>query len=268
MKYIVPFSYGLLTRTKTIFYKISFFAVIVLPIFIVSMFSEYDIVYILPRFILGFVSMYSIYEIGYIFNDTYTIRFEENPTYRLNPKERLIVDRWANLLISVRLLTVIISCILLYYLGVNNLIYFILMLGLLDVSYALHNFYRSKKNIFTIFLILVFKYSSIPILFMTIEEYISYFMWLVLSVPILRTIEFAAKPSYGIKLFVNFNHDEFRVYYYAFITFVLFMLRKFDYDYFTNVLILFSYFLLFRVICLLAIKSKVIKAARRHNTKI
>lgn len=268
MKFLIPFYYGFSTRTKTLFYKISFIAIIVFPILIVCMFSNHKLLYILPRFILAFISMYCVYEIGYIFNDTYTVRFETNPTYRLHQKERLKVERWANLLIAIRIFIVIISCMGLFYLGVENFNYFTLMLGLLNVAYALHNFYRSKMNILTILLVLIFKYCAIPILFMPLNVYIYYFIGLMFSVPILRTIEFAAKPEYGIKLFSNFKYDRFRVYYYAFFSVLLFLIRGYEYKIINNIFILYLYLLLFRTVCLLSIKTKIIKDARKYNTKV
>jgi hypothetical protein len=268
MKYLIPFVYGLSTRTKTIFYKISFLAIIVFPILFVVIFYNNDLMYVLPRFTLAFISMYCVYEIGYIFNDTYTVKYEDNPTHRLNEKERLIVERLANILISIRTFIVIICCIILNYIEVQNLTLFIIMLGLLDVSYALHNFFRSATNILTIFLVLVFKYCSIPILFMPLNNYVLYFVILMFAVPVIRTIEFAAKPNYKIKLFEKYKYDTFRIYYYGVFTILAQFLKTFGNARFLCMFILFAYLFTFRFVCFLAIKSEKIKEARKYNTRI
>jgi hypothetical protein len=246
----------------------SFIAITVLPILLVLVFYNKDLTYVLPRFLLAFIAMYCVYEIGYIFNDTYTIKFEDNPTYRLEEQERMIVERWANILISVRVLIVIICSAILKFMGVENLLVFIVMLGLLDVSYALHNFFRSVSNVYTIFFLLVFKYCSIPVLFMPLDDYTLYFAMLVFAVPVIRTIEFAAKPSYGIKIFKRYNNDTFRVYYYGIFVVLSAILWIVVDIRFLHMFVLFTYLLAFRVVCYLAIKSEKIKAVRKHNTRI
>jgi hypothetical protein len=255
MKYLIPYVYGFTTRANTIFYKISFLLVVVLPILLSIILLNTDITYITLRFLLAFTAMYIVYEIGYIFNDTYTVRFEKNPTHRLNKEERYKVERLANLLISVRIFLVIICILLLNYLEIKNLSLFVVMLGLLGVSYAFHNYYRNKLNIITIFFVLVFKYISVPVLFVPISKYIYLSIILILMVPIIRTIEFASKEKYKIKLFNNFNLDIFRIWYYLFLTIVFIILSIIN-SQFIIALLLASYFLIFRIMSYTVLKSK------------
>jgi hypothetical protein len=247
MKYIFPFAYAFSTRNKTIFYKVSFFLVIVLPILIISLAgnNDNDIMLNMLKFIAGFTALYCIYEIGYIFNDTYTVRFETNPTIRLSKKENDFVERSANFLISIRVFYVFILLLLLNYLGVSNLALFAVMLGLLDVSYAIHNYFRNRVNIISIFFVVVFKYISVPILFMPLDTFYYYAFILILLVPVLRTIEFAAKDKYKIKLFYTFNFDRFRIWYYLVLTIFFTVLSIIDYKFLIGLFLSF-YFLVFR----------------------
>lgn len=268
MKYLVPFMYGFSTRAKTVHYKISLLAVVVVPILVVVVFCNDDLAYVLPRFALAFVAIYCIYEIGYLFNDTYTVRFESNPTHRLDARERLLVERWANLLISVRHFTAMVCCLLLHSAGVENLLHFVVMLGLLDISFALHNSIRSVANVWTMFLVLTLKYCSIPVLFMPLNDYMVYSAMLIFAMPAIRTIEWASKPIYGLRIFANYDHDKFRVFYYAVLTVVSTWIWYFVDRRFFCMLALAVYLLVFRLACYFSIKTEAIQAVRRFNARV
>ncbi|RAV13809.1 hypothetical protein [Paenibacillus contaminans] len=255
MKYFLPFVYGFSTRAKTIVYKLSFFIVVFLPIFFISVYGNGDFFYTFPRLIIAFIALYSVYEIGYIFNDTLTVRFEKKPTYRLNQTERNKVERLSNLLISTRIIVVIVCAILLDYLGTEHLILFIAMLGLLDICYAAHNYFRNRINILTIFLVLLFKYTTVSVLFLKTEDYLIYLTTLILIVPVARTIEFAAKKEYNIKFLENFNYDSFRVWYYLILSVVFVVLTILD-NRFIPALMLSVFFLVFRSSSIIILKTK------------
>ena len=255
MKYLIPFVYGFSTRAKKIFYKFSFFAVIFFPALIVTLFANPDFAYVIPRFLIGFTAMYCVYEIGYIFNDTYTVRFEENPTHRLSEEKRIKVERLANMLVAVRIAVVIGCVIWLDYLGVENLLIFIIMLGILNIAYAFHNYFRNKANIATIFSILIFKYIAVPVLLIELKDYWYYAAILLLMIPVTRTIEFAGKKEYGIKIFKNFNHDTFRIFYYLIMS-VVFGILSFANSMHICGFAISLYFLLFRLASYFALKSK------------
>lgn len=253
MKYLIPYTYGFATRVKTPFYKLSFLLVIVLPILFISMINDYSIGYVLPRFIIAFTAMYCVYENGYINNDTFTVQFEDKPTLRLNKKERNLVNRLSNILISVRLIYALICILILYLLDTKNLIIFIVMLVLLDFTYSLHNTYRNNFNIVTMFFLNVFKYGAIPVLFHSYKEFFLYLLVMTLVVPIVRAFEKIDKISNPEISRIDF--DVFRIYYYLILT-IIFIIMTIVYDKFLYGFILSAYFLGFRILSLVILRSK------------
>lgn len=269
MRFFLPYSYAMITRNKTIFYKISFILVIVFPIFFASFWGATISLKDIIVFLLAFTCLYSIYEIGYIFNDTFTVEIEKTPTIRLNQKDIQFVNRSMNLLIAVRVLYIMIILVALNYMKIQNLNYFIIFLGLLNFAYAIHNQYRNRVNIFSIFFVVMFKYISVPVLFMPLNDYVVVAISLILVIPVIRTIEFAAKEKYKIHFLKNFVFDQFRVFYYLFLTLTFGIIYWYS-GVFKTGFYLSIYFLTFRVFSYLILKTKSIgnkvKKIRKQET--
>jgi hypothetical protein len=256
MLYLLPYSYGIATRVKGLLHKISFLIVIMFPIFYLSNISSNDnTLLFIAKFILGFTALYSIYEIGYIYNDVITTRFEKNPTFRLDEKKQLEVERLANLLISFRVCYATISIVLLNITNALNIEYFIILLILLHLSYAFHNYFRNKINILTILFVLIFKYISVPILFIPLEQFSPFIIMLILIVPLLRTIEFCGKPKYKIRIISNFNYDKFRVSYY-FILITLGLILTYVDDSYRPLITLSIIFFIYRLLVFITLNNK------------
>lgn len=248
MYYFLPFYYGFKTRVKTLYYKMSFILTVFLPILFIAVQSEYDYQYILPRLIIAFVAMYSLYEIGYINNDIYTIHYESEPTIRLRDDEYVKVKRLSIIIISIRWVYILLAICFLMWLETNNLIAFLLMLASLEITYALHNYYRNSINIFTMFVLNVLKYCSVPILFFPFKEYVPYIIVVSLVIPLIRSFE-------KIKALEKVNFDKLRLNYYIVLTLFFLILYLFHNEFYFG-LILSGYFLLFRLIGFLLLRTK------------
>lgn len=81
--FYIPFSYTLSTRGKTVSDCIRLFSKYVLPVAVIA-FCRNGFAIDLFLLGIGFFFVYCLYEIGYIQNDTETIKREVNPTLRLS----------------------------------------------------------------------------------------------------------------------------------------------------------------------------------------
>ena len=180
-------------------------------------FSEGFISFII-LFACYFFSWLSIYELGYIENDTFTISREENPTRRIAPGEIDFVKRNSKAITTAR--TLLFLCFLV---GLSQLIeieYLLGYSGIVMLSFLIfkaHNKIRSKINILTYFGLSVTKYLAFSSLFIPVEALGSYTSYWMLLFPIPRTLEHATKIKYqltGLQRWIG-NHDKFRVKYYS-----------------------------------------------------
>ena len=219
MKFFIPLYYSFFTRinkiTTLISYIYTFLLINFLLVYLVSgiennmQFKENTLI-----FILAFISLNIVYEIGYLYNDYYTIKKEKNPTLRLSNEENLFLNDFFPLLVAFRVFLITIIILLLSNFRNINLNLFILMLSLLNLSYALHNYFRNKMNLVTIFLLMFFKYLSIPLLFIKSICVIYILGIFLLTFPLVRTLLFTVHERIGIKLIDKKKIVEFRVKYF------------------------------------------------------
>lgn len=242
MKFFIPLYYSFFTRinkmTTLISYIYTFLLINFLLVYLVSgtersiQFKENILI-----FILAFISLNIVYEIGYLYNDYYTVKKEKNPTLRLSNEENLFLNDFFPLLVAFRVFVVIIVILLLSNFQNINLNLFILMLSLLNLSYALHNYFRNRMNLVTIFLLMFFKYISIPLLFMKTICNIYILAIFLLTFPLVRTLLFTVHERVRVKLIDKKKIVEFRVKYF-FIESILGLILKF----FSNKMIYLFYF--------------------------
>lgn len=273
MKFYLPYVYGISTRAKTVFYKLSFLAYIVIPnlIAVLIYFRFLNIVNLFIPFIMAFTAMYCVYEIGYIQNDTFTIRFEQEPTYRLPKKEQEYVYKNALLLISVRFVTIAVLVFLLSRIHGLLIFPFISMLCILYVGYSFYNSFRNRSNIVSIFFVLLGKYCAIPLLFIPVRTNYIIYLAIIIAIPLFRTVEESkTNKRYKLKttLFTPSRIDLTRALYYLILVCVTSVLTVFGKDSFMPALIFFSYLFVFRALCYVASKSKKILDNREKCLKV
>lgn len=219
MKFLVPFIYFFNSRAKTILHKGSFFILILFPVMWayyraleVKVVTFIDVVV----FVLGFLGMFCIYEVGYLFNDVITTRFEENPSYWFSEEKDVFsekIEKRFEFLVYIRIILAIISGVLISKLRPEVMVqYFVCIIGLM-ISYAFHNNLRNKWNVMTDFWLQFFKYNTLILLVAPFSEVKLYLLLNLFTVPVLRTIEYCNKERLKIYIFRKFNVDRLRIVY-------------------------------------------------------
>jgi hypothetical protein len=263
-RFVIPGYYLFHSRLNKTSEKFSWIIITPIPIFFIVWFLS-DIIFfsLVTTFIISFFIMISIYEIGYIENDTITIEKESAPTLRLKEQDLVNIQNNHGKIVGTKVFIALILIFLLYQLAKIWLIDFALLqflfsLILLRIIFYLHNSMRNRWNILTFFCLSSLKYSIIPLLFVPTQTFLAISVFLLFVFPVVRTIEFSTKRRFRLYWLTNKIDDfeMFRVEYYAIlvgVTFLLFLLTKAD----TLLLFLcvYFYFLFYRAGTLVLVKK-------------
>ena len=245
MKYLIPFTYLFDTRQKDLIHKVSFLLVCYLPSLVFIYFHKLININDLITYTIGFISIYCIYEIGYLFNDIITIKFENSPTIRWNNDKLKIIEKYLPLIVLSKVsLLLLFSAYIYHFCDYSNFAIYCICLGILALFFGLHNVCRSRFNILTMFSIVSMRYLALPVL---VLEKILYkdFIFLIFLIPVCRTIEYASKQKY--KLFPKNwqNEIKIRFFYYLFLLLIISILYIFKYIEFYAI-IMTTFFVLLR----------------------
>ena len=215
--FYIPFAYLYSVRLRSITKLLSWLLLYILPTaFYSSMGYTGDAWSFALQYTLVLIATFTLYETGYIFNDTLAIRREEHPSLRLNESETayFFAHRWSIVLTRL-LIAAICLCALFpiinYQLSIIN--YQLLML----VLFALYNRWRNRYNVF-LYVWLVFS-RFVP--FMCLSEHGAFdYILLFVSYPLLIGLERFSMPSYRWGLMGKLIPDEpskarFRAAYYC-----------------------------------------------------
>lgn len=219
LNYYIPILYTLKTRYNTTFHKISFFIMTLLPSLVVVMLSSKGSANIVDYVIL-FLVMQSVYECGYLFNDLVTVQYEKNPTNRIDSIMSYTLLKHLQNLLTARLVlaTLLVAYIISKY---QQAILVIPLLLVLLIDYTIHNFYRNRTNIITMCTMVSLKYFIPCVPFLSVSNYMEWYLVIFLSIPLIRTIEYAGKPRYNLKIFEVKDFEKFRVQYYGFLVLII-----------------------------------------------
>ncbi|MCI9500395.1 MAG: hypothetical protein HFG76_00025 [Hungatella sp.] len=266
MKYYFPFSYGILSRSKTILHKASFLILIIFPIFATGMFIKTDLKKD-EQFITilcGFVAMYCVYEIGYMYNDIITTQFEKMPSYWVPLEDVKRLRYKFELIIASRLVYIGICLYVLEQLNNLYIVQFIIALILLYLIYAFHNSIRGRWNIVTDLGLQIFKYGAPLLLLSDLGKSGLYLLIVFLEVPFIRWIEYFGKKRLNIKLMEFININILRIIYHLSMCIIALILKKNIYE--MRILLIVSTVLLgFRIISICLLKNKKISDLRMAN---
>lgn len=270
--YYLPLYYGIKTRAKGIFHKMSFMTNILLPNLFLSIFysnQEYNSIQQFLIGIMAFIAMYSVYEVGYLQNDTFTIRLEEKPTIRLDAIENKYIQENVLKIIAVKIITALfipfLACRYFNTSIINSFLLCISLLGLF-LAYSIFNSYRNINCLYSIFFILIFKYCSSPLLSIEIENVLPMLAVGILCIPVERTIIFAAIGKYTDKFKHAIDIDTFRVEYFFIITLVMVGMSFFD-SKLVGGLIISLYFFAIHTMSLILIKRTAIGISVKERRK-
>jgi hypothetical protein len=262
LKFLAPFNYLYLSRLKS---KLEIYSIIwIYPLYLfVFVFLIYGFEWIpgLFLFVLVLISWMSIYEIGYMENDAITIQKEQEPNIRIEANDIIFIQANFNKIVAFRILFFLSLMGVIFFsrlLPLNQVLFFIAYVAFTRLVFYLHNTIRSRWNIVTYFFLCVLKYFIIPIMFLGWNHGIEPYLIMLISFPLLRTMEHSVKSKYQ---FVKFREmlgslDTFRVVYYSFCL-ALVVLGYFMFNLSLNWVYAIFYFFIFRAGIFLMIKMGV-----------
>ena len=251
MKFYLPFVYTFSTRLINRSQKIAWFFTYLFPVgLLFFLISNVDVTIINYKFFLVFVigvtTIYTIYEIGYIQNDTETIKIEYCPTLRLPEEDMLYYEESKIKIYIIRIICIIFFLIILYLFDIKIQKFGIILIILL-LSFFLHNLYRSRINLLTQFFLSSIRYLSIGLLFIDVKVITDYCIFLLIF-PVINIIEWFTKERFNLPFFIDMRSkiDIMRVYYYS-ITIVIVLFYFSHNIFYKEVLIILFYFLSYRI---------------------
>lgn len=219
--YLIPFTYLIKSRLTNINLAISWLYIF----YFINLITVYLLnpSFNLLNYNIFFLLLIYNYEIGYIYNDFITVSKEIKPTIRFKGKEFNFIKSNLNLIIFLRIITLLILIyIFFYYLNTK----FIILLFIINVMFFFHNYFRGKQNIVTFFLLHHSKNLCITLPF--IENILLINLLVFLNSSLNRALENLSLPRFNIVIFmksiVGRNRHKFRFYYFSIVAFILLIL--------------------------------------------
>lgn len=216
---------------------------------------------------LAIVTFVALYEVGYLENDIQAIDKEMEPTMRIYQQDKqFFFDNYKKIIYSRYIFVFLILMIFLYisYCDIFELNIFLYMFFLIMTRFIfyLHNYVEGRSRIASFGLLQVFKYLSVPILFLQIQTFFMAIVFLVLIFPLVRTMEYASSEKFNFTKYRELigNHDLFRMKYYM-LLFILSMALYYTYSDKNMILLVYvtSYFLIYRVGSYILVISQIYK---------
>jgi len=257
-KFSILGKYFISTRLKSKGNKVAFLLFYLFPIIFLT--YSYSTNFTSDFFqVLTLIALtYSVYEFGYLYNDTITIQKEVEPTLRLNQIEISFFKENIIQILSIRLITFVTLVMLSLYL-VIDIVAFILLI-LLFITFFIYNNVRNKLNLFLHFILVSLKY-FIPIIpLFSGEKYLD-LLFVLMLYPILNTLERATEkrfsyisPDFFLVDYKNYG----RIYYYSI---TLLLTTSYWYIFDREV---FSFVIIFSTMLIARITAQIIVKHRRH----
>lgn len=198
MKFIIPFFYSYISRFKNPVKAASWGFIYVIPLVFLGIYQNGILG--LAQVTITICVIYTVYEIGYLQNDVFTIKEEKNPTLRLNASDRDFVERHIYIILCSRF-AITAALIIIYALIDNKNAIFILILSLLiPVVFYVYNSVRSRLNLFIHFILVNLRYTSIGILFLDYNK----LFFLMMLFPVINLLERCSEERFSLKYFQNF----------------------------------------------------------------
>ena len=193
--FYLPFAYFLSTRIVTAKARISWMMIYFVPLLLILLCFLPDVQ---PehavQLLLATTCTYVVYELGYIENDTVTIRHEQEPTLRLDDlQQEYIADYWLVILL-VRL--TIAAGLLSYLLASPGAALYVGSLLCLALIFPLYNRRRSSVNAALHPLLVTARYCG-PLLLLMPDPMV--FAFGLLMFPVVNGLERAAEPRYQLR---------------------------------------------------------------------
>ncbi len=268
----IPFNYSLVTRLSPLQDRVSWALIQHLPIlYLVAVGGQIaDLPVRCAVAVIAMICMQTFYEMGYIQNDVLTTRSEAAPTLRL-PASLLEfgVNKFASIIV-VRLIigsALFVAFLTLAWLSgaaVNTGLFVAVLLTTM-MAFHLHNSTRSRWNVATYFLLACGRYGAVPVLLAPEGQVAIYALISVLMVPLVRTLEHACKPKYGLATLsrIMIPFEKSRVIYYLAVSAIYFAVAPSTLQFVLPGFVL-VYLLIYRCAVLFVVSRKMVRPTRHH----
>ena len=146
------------------------------------------------NYLLVLLAVFSLYELGYILNDTIAIHKEEQPAVRLYPHNFEHFSHYRHLIVLARFCYALIALALLYWIDASRLtIPQVTNILAVPVIFAIYNSWRSKQNVW-LYPVLVFSRYLPFMLLYNIDGWA--ILMLFVSFPLVNMMERFSMPQY------------------------------------------------------------------------
>jgi hypothetical protein len=210
--YYIPFGYFVKTRLNTkaaiLFHG---YAEFLLGLILLCYFAEPNIPIAITKFFAAYIAFIAFYEIGYIYNDFISVKFEENP------RERLGAYKPSNTILLVWVvLRLVVFTLLCWYLNVFNSLAWWGFYGLLMLSFLAHNILKQKQNkIFTFFCLAFFRFYAPIFIYLKQEQFVQTLPAIIIFYVFFRTITYM--DSKNLLQIPNRGSVNFKINYYIYL---------------------------------------------------
>lgn len=221
--FFLPFLYAFHTRMgKGLTALLKWFSEYVIPTLLVAMLASKGVLALWPDFFIMLMLAYTLYEIGYMYNDAYTIKKEVRPTLRLNERELAFFYKHERLIMAIRLsLSGILSVYILMRYDYSSLAW--LAIGAawsILLVYGFFNNIRSHLSFLLHAILLLLRY-SVPWMLFAMDALPTLLAFVFFLYPLPNMMENMARNKYGIKyaftkLYMSHYNQRyrFRIWYY------------------------------------------------------
>jgi len=255
-KFFVPFLYFIRTRIASPAKLFSWGIIYIIPTaYIAYHFYNETISFgiFLFSFVLQAVAIYNFYEIGYIENDTETIKNEQNPTLRLKQQDFVFYEKYKWIIYGSRVITGILVFAVLHMAKPDFAGYwqFVIAVAMLLPIYLIYNRVRNKFTLLLHFILVTIRFASYPLLYVILNETaVKQILPVLFVFPVINVMERAALKRFNIRqlsfiLATSTSIDKFRMIYYCLFT-AIFLAIYAGTAQFGWLTILFAYFALYR----------------------
>lgn len=230
IKFFLPLIYFISTRIASFPKLVSWGIIYIVPTAYIALhYSPYGLPASLLIYLLQLLIIYNYYEVGYIENDTETIKKETNPTLRLAAPDFEFYERNKYRVYGTRLLlAALLSLLLLWITGpTTGYVLFCATTFSLLVIYNIYNRIRNRFTLVLHFLLVSIRFLSYPLLFagnLALPD--EQFLFLFAVFPVINLLERASVKRFGFTRlqFITASDQQlnaFRMWYYLLATLVL-----------------------------------------------
>lgn len=194
--FYIPFGYYYIVRLGTLPKLLSWILIYIVPTaFYAAIPHAGSLTHFTLSYLLVLLATFSLYECGYIFNDTISIRKEKQPALRLYPANFEHFNQRKYLIFGSRLFYALMALTGLHFLGTNNhsLLMLCASLLLMCLLFALYNAWRNRYNVWLYPFLVCSRY--IPFMLLSQHDWWIYLL-LFVSFPLLNALERFSMPRY------------------------------------------------------------------------